>query len=146
MTVDVNTLESFSGKKVTLTLKGEDGSAVQLTGKVEAASSSGIAFKESGKRDVDLVMPGDIEEIALAPEKAKKTTQKKLQLIEAKNVRQHLVDRHGVKRSEVDPLSDDDAFKMHEGIDHSDLGHVHVDKAAEEAAEAAKASESSDEG
>jgi len=144
MSVDVNTLEQFSGKNVILTLKAEDGSATEVPGKVEGASVVGLAFKEKGKRDVRFVEPDEVEEIAEAPTEAKKVTQKKLKPLErAEQARQHLADRHGYKRSDLNGMPDADAFKFHEELDHSDLGHKHVveekkDDGAQPSSEAAE--------
>lgn len=126
MAVDASTLESFTGKSVTLVLKQEDGSAKEFEGKVEAASEYGMAFKEKGKRDSDLVEPDQIEEITLAPVKPKTLAQKKLKEVSETTARQHLLDRHGYERSVVNKMSDEQAFSEHEDIDHSDLGHKHV--------------------
>ena len=127
MTVDPATLEDFDGKQVILHLIKSDGSVSEVEGKVEAASAAGVAFKEKGKRDVDLVEPNTIEEIALAPVKPKNLTQKKLKPVTDSTARQHLLDRHGYDRSVVNGMDDDQAFEEHEDIDHDDLGHRHVE-------------------
>ena len=134
----VQNLEEYTGKMVILTVKQDDGSAKQLEGKVEAASDQGIAFKEKGKREVDLVLPDKIDEIAVAPEKPKTLAQKKLQPIADSAVRQHLLDRHGMSRTKVNKMSEAEAVELHNSIDHSDLGHRH------EAKDEAEASEESD--
>src|SRR3954447_9273057 len=105
MTADPSTLESFDGKQVILTLVKSDGSASEVEGKVEAASSAGVAFKEKGKRDVDLIEPDSIEEIALAPVKPKNLPQKELREVTESSARQHLMDRHGYDRSVVNSMS-----------------------------------------
>lgn len=125
MTVDPKTLEQYEGKQVLLTLAAENGDAKELEGKVEAASVQGMAFKEKGKRDVELVMPNEIVEIALAPVKPKPLIQKKLKLVSETTVRQHLLDRHGYERTVVNAMSEDSALMEHEDIDHKDLGHKH---------------------
>jgi hypothetical protein len=125
--VDPNILANFQDKSVILTVVGPDGDAVQVTGKVEGASAVGLAFKEKGKREVKLVEPKNIEEIVEAPTEAKKVTQKKLKPLEKpEQARQHLADRHGYNRSDLNKMSDADAFKFHNDLDHSDLGHKHV--------------------
>lgn len=126
MTVNPQSLEEFSGKQVILHLRQEDGSVKELEGKVEDASEVGMAFKEKGKRDVDLVLPDQIEEIALAPSKPKTLAQKKLKPVTDSNARQHLLDRHGYDRSVVNSMDDEKGLSEHEDIDHSDLGHKHV--------------------
>lgn len=125
MSVDPSTLESFTGKNVVLH-RLVDGTVQELEGKVESASAVGVAFKEKGKRDIELVMPSDVENIDVAPDKPKSLAQKKLKLVTEKNVRQHLLDRHGDSRKAVSAESDEDALARHEAIDHSDLGHKHV--------------------
>lgn len=126
MSVDASTLVEFTGKQVILTLAQEDGTAAELEGKVDAASEAGMAFKEKGKRDVQLVMPEEIIEIAAAPSKPKSLAQKKLKEVTESTVRQHLLDRHGYLRSEVNKMEDDEAFEVHKAIDHADLGHRHI--------------------
>lgn len=126
MTVNPKELEKFSGKNVILTVIGDDGNAKEIPGKVEGASEVGLAFKEKGKRDVALVEPSQIEDISEAPTEAKKVTQKKLKPVEADKVRQHLADRHGYKRSDLNGMDDATAAKFHDELDHTDLGHKHV--------------------
>lgn len=128
MPVDASTLETYEGKQVILHLIAEDGSVNELTGKVENASEVGMAFKEKGKRDVELVLPDQIEEISVAPSEPKKITQKKVLPVTESNVRRHLADRHGFLLSDLAKMSDADAFAQHEAIDHSDLGHRHEAK------------------
>lgn len=128
MSVDPSTLEQYDGKQVIIHLIQEDGSVKEFEGKVEAASAEGMAFKEKGRRDVELVLPGQIEEISAAPVKPKSLTQKKLKPVAETSVRQHLLDRHGYDRPTVNQMSDEQAFAEHEDIDHSDLGHKHEDE------------------
>ena len=127
MTVQAQTLSEFNGKNVILHLIQDDNSVKEVEGKIEAASAAGVAFREKGKRDVDLVEPHQIEEIAPAPEKPKRVIQKKLKPIADGNVRQHLVDRHGFSLPQAQELSEADAVELHNNIDHSELGHKHVE-------------------
>jgi hypothetical protein len=126
MTVDISTLDQYDNKQVILHVAQQDGSAKEMEGKVEAGSPIGVAFKEKGKRDVEFIEPNDIVEIALAPDKPKNISQRKLKPITDTQARQHLVDRHGFLRSQVNKMTDDEAFKEHNAIDHDDLGHRHV--------------------
>ena len=144
MTVDASTLESFEGKNVILHLIKSDGTVEELTGTVESANEHGMAFKPKGKRDFVLVEPKDIEEITEAPQALKSIPQKKLKPIADGSVRQHLLDRHGYQRSVVNGMTDEQAVKLHDEIDHKDLGHRHM--SAEEVAKAdeKKAAESKD--
>lgn len=123
--------------------KGE--SAVELEGTLEAANASGVMFKPKGQVKPDIINASEIEDIRLAPEKAKKITAKVLKPIQLGQARSHLLERHGLTLSEVNGLSEEDAFKYHEGIDHkeADLGHVHGEKESQsKAAEAVAAQDS----
>lgn len=126
MSVDLNTLDQYDGKQVILTLAASNGDAIEREGKIEAGSIAGIAFKEKGKRDVELIEPDEIVEIAEAPEKPKKLLIKKLKAASVNNARAHLADRHGWSRSELNNMTDDEAFNLHDELDHDDLGHKHL--------------------
>lgn len=136
MTVDATKLESYTDKSVVLQRIQEDGELIELEGKVEAASEQGMAFKEKGKRDVILILPAEIEEIEEAPETPKRIAQKTLKLVKVTNVRQHLVDRHGMLRSDANSMTDEAAMEYHDEIDHSDLGHKHESEEEEADTEA----------
>lgn len=135
MPVDPNRLGEYAGKHVILHLIKDDGSVAEVEGKVEDASEAGVAFKEKGKRDVSLVLPPEVEEIAIAPTKAKKVTQKKLKPVAINNVRQHLADRHGWEVAPLNDMTDEEAWQEHENIDHSTLGHRHEESKEEESSE-----------
>ena len=139
MAVDPKTLADFQDKKVILVLEGEDQN-YEFEGLVEAASEAALGFKEKGKRDMVIIEPKQIVEISLAPEKAKKITQKKMNLVKEGNVRQHLSDRHGLTLEEVNRMSEEDAVKYHDGIDHKVLGHRHEAPAKESEEESAEKS------
>jgi hypothetical protein len=125
MTVKAEDLQQLLNKRVTLHTLNDDGSATEREGKVEAASAAGIAFKEKGKSSVDLYEIHQIYEIDALPEAPKKIRQKKLKPIEEGQVRQHLVDRHGMPVSKANELTEAQATELHDRIDHKDLGHRH---------------------
>src|SRR5690606_26126399 len=136
---------AFSGKQVILHKLLEDNTVAEVEGKIEAASEFGIAFREKGKRDADLVELKDIEEITEVPSKPKKLAQKKLKLVAAANVRQHLLARHALGRKEINEMTDEEGEAAHNQIDHSNLGHRHeAETVADEAGEVAD--ETTDEG
>lgn len=137
VSVDPKTLENFQDKQVILIIEGEDQN-YEFEGKVEAASEAALGFKEKGKRDMVIIEPGQIVEISLAPEKIKKITSKKMKPVADGNMRQHLADRHGLKLEEVNRMSEEDAVKYHDKLDHSALAHRHeapTEKSEEESAE-----------
>lgn len=127
MTVKAEDLQQFLNKRVVLhTNDPEDSSkTIEREGKVEAASIAGIAFKEKGKSSVDLYEIHQIFEIDTLPEPPKKIRQKKLKPVEEGQVRQHLVDRHGMPVSKANELNEAQATELHDRIDHKDLGHRH---------------------
>jgi len=141
--VDPTELAEYKGKNVIMHLIQPDGSLEEVEAHIEGASPAGVAYKVKGKREVQLAEPDGIEQIEIAPVKEKKASQKKLGIIEAHNVRSHLVDRHGYSLSKANSMDDAACESIHSMIDHTDLGHRHLtaaDKVREaEAKEAAKA-------
>jgi hypothetical protein len=116
----------------------------ELDGTLVAANAKGIMFTPKGQTKADIIASEDIEEIRLAPDKAKKLTAKKLQPVDLGKARAHLLERHGVKLADVNSLTEEAAFEYHAQLDHValDLGHVHVTEQtqAEKDAEAASTS------
>lgn len=132
MSVTLEQLQSFVDKEAVFHVVQEDGSLKEITGTIKAATVAGVPYKEKGKSGLDLVTVDKIEEIAYAPVKPKPVTQKKLKPIELGNARQHLLDRHGVELSWGKEADENAAFEYHQTLDHSNLGHVHVDPKADE--------------
>lgn len=113
-------LEKYNEKKVVLTIGGE-----KTEGKVMAASAIGIVFKAKGSSATKLIEAKDIEDIAEVVAGPKKLKSRVIpQVHDAKN-REHLIERHGYKVSEIEKLSEEDAKAFHDSLDHSDLGHSH---------------------
>jgi len=126
MPVDPKTLSQYHKKDVILVALDDEGNAHEYEGYCQGASAAGLAFKEKGKRDTVLVEPSKIEDIREAPSKPRKMIQKKMKPITEGNVRQHLVDRHGLSLKEGNELTEEEAAKAHSALDHSGLGHRHV--------------------
>lgn len=126
MSVTLQEVKEFEGKDVILHRRQEDGSLAELTAHVKMATEAGIAVKVKGKSALEFIPSIDeIEEIAAAPVKAKSVVQKKLKPIEVGQARQHLLDRHGIDFSWAKDADEQAAFEYHQGLDHSNLGHVH---------------------
>ncbi len=136
MSIAPESLADFVGKDVNLRLVGQDEA---LEGKVEQASPAGIAFKRRGRRDIEPFFPDGIESIEVVEKRPTKIKQKKQLPVADERVKAHLASAHGLTLTEVNALSQEDAVKMHNGIDHTDLGHNH-DKEPE--AEKSEATES----
>lgn len=146
MSVTLEALQPFVDKEAIVHLKQDDGSLKEVTGTIKMATVAGVAFKQKGKSGVELIDSVDkIEEIDYAPVKQKSVSQKKIKPIEFGQARQHLVDRHGVELSWGKDAEEKAAFDYHAGLDHSNLGHVHVapeDKPKDEREQALEGDES----
>jgi hypothetical protein len=134
MSVDPNTLANYAGKNVNIVLTGEY-AELSGEGKVEAASTMGVAFKPKGKGSI-IVLPSDVESIEAAAV-IKKITRKSMLPASLENVRQHLVDRHGYKVSDIEQYTPEQALEFHNTLEHGELGHDHTAKPKSEAEAAA---------
>jgi hypothetical protein len=135
MTSTVTDYSEYVGKKVILTRKVADGSADEVEGSLEVANAGGILIKPKGKVGMELIEAGDVIQVVLAPETSKKLKAKKIKPIKVGQARSHLLERHGATLTEVNAMTEEDAYGLHEEIDHvaADLGHVHSDGEATEA-------------
>lgn len=120
----------FTDKKVTIQLTDN----TKVEGTVEAGSTVGVVFKEKGSRGTKLIEAAQIAAIEPVAEAPKKLKQRTLPIVTEGKVREHLIERHGFKVSEIEALSEDAAKSFHDGIDHSDLGHKHRAKTEAELA------------
>lgn len=119
-------LTQYADKRVTLIFRPEGGDdVVTKEGRVDAASAAGLLFKEKGKADMHIIEPSWIENIVVAPTKEPKVAVKKLQPIPVGRVRQHLADRHGYLPADLNEMTEQAAFDLHESIDHAPLAHKH---------------------
>ena len=146
MTAITEDITQYENKRVILVVSQDD-EAVEIEGTVEKAGDIGILIKPKGKVKLDLYEMGQIEDIRLAPESSVKIKPSTIRPVKLGQARKHLLDRHGVTLTEVNKLTEEEAFAYHEGVDHvaEDLGHIHKDKSESPAAKAAAAAESEDE-
>lgn len=110
-----------------------DGEKKTIEGTVTAASAAGIVFKEKGKRGQILVEAADIANIEIV-DTGSRLKQRSLRPVADGKMRDHLVDRHGYKVSDIEAFSEEAAVALHDSIDHDDLGHRHRKARAVEAA------------
>jgi hypothetical protein len=138
MTVSVTDLKDFEDQKVVLVRnlakpndKGE--TAEELEGTLVAVAGDAVMFKQKGKATAGLIDISDIERVDHAESGTKKLARKTLKMVKFGQARNHLLERHGYTLTQVNDLSEKEAFELHEAIDHEaqDLGHVHKDKADE---------------
>ena len=126
MSVKLEDLQKHIKKESILHILQEDGSLKEITATIQAATVAGVVFKEKGRSTIELTEADKIEEITAAPVKPRPVQQKKLKPIEFGQARQHLIDRHGVQLSWAKDADEQAALDYHAGLDHTDLGHVHV--------------------
>jgi hypothetical protein len=125
--VAAESLAEYAGQKVVLTYTNKDGNEVKLEGTAEAASAAGLVIKPKGRQNLELIEPDQIKDIAYAPDKPKKLAQGEVLNLKYGQGRKHILDRHGIALSEAEKLPEEDALNWHKGVDHTDLGHVHVE-------------------
>jgi hypothetical protein len=126
----------YSKQKVTVTVVGaEPNSAEEMLGYVETGNALGLLFRPAKKTQFQLIEAANILEVFVEPVPDKKVQIKSLGDIKAGAVRQHVADRHGIKREILDALSEDEATTKHAGIDHSGLYHNHDPKPVAKAAD-----------
>ncbi len=135
MSVATVDLAEFVNKKVTLVRnlsapneKGE--TAEELEGTLVAVAGDALMFKPKGKTNALLIDTADVESVNFAQEKAKTLSRKTLKVVTHGQARTHLLERHAYTLAAINAMSETEAFRTHEGIDHeaADLGHVHGDK------------------
>lgn len=124
-------IQKYADKEAIIHLVEEDGSVSEHHVTILKATVAGVAYKEKGKGDVKLTTPEAIYEIGDAPVKEKSVSQRKVDLVAEGSMRQHLADRHGIELAWCKQATEAQAVEFHNGLDHSKLGHVHVDKKAE---------------
>lgn len=121
-------LSQYAGKRVILVRKVEGSdTAEEVEGTVESANQLGIVLKPKGKATFELVEEGNIEDIRFAPVKPQALKAKKLKPVPFGQVKRHLLDRHAFTLSVVNEMTEEKAVEVHDGIDHSDLGHKHAE-------------------
>jgi hypothetical protein len=141
MSVTTLDLTEFVNKKVVLVRnlakpndKGE--TAEELEGTLVAVAGDALMFKPKGKTNALLIDTADVESVNFAQEKAKTLTRKTLKIVTHGQARTHLLERHAFTLTAINAMSETDAFKLHNEIDHegSDLGHIHGEKPSKDEA------------
>lgn len=127
VTVDLGSLDNQR-----IRVKARESSNHEVTfeweGTVLAASPVAILLKPRGAMLAEMIEATDILEIEILRNPNMKLTVRKLRILKPHEVRQHLIDRHGMSVESVDSMDDLAAYMLHGAIDHSGLGHSHEDK------------------
>lgn len=136
--VDYKSLEK---KTVMFTVRNSDGGETVVEGIVEAASFAGIAFRQKGKSQVQLLEISDVISHEIMPEKPKVLKQKVMKPVLTERVRQHLADTHGLNLNWLNSVTNEAAEEYHNSLDHvtgeaGPLGHRHEEPTDEPSAEA----------
>lgn len=121
----------FQDKKVVVVWHEDESSeATETEGTALAANDSGVLLKPKGKMQPILIASGQIDDLRHAEETVRKLGRKTLKIVEYGQARSHLLERHAYTVAQVNEMSEQEAYDIHEGIDHlaADLGHVHGDK------------------
>lgn len=129
----------YKGKRVIVVVNGENGEAQEIEGTIDSVTAGAFILRPKGKTKVELIEDDDVLEIKDAPTPTKALKAKSLKPIELGQARAHLLDRHGYKLSDINALSEQEAFDFHATVDHSELGHNHDTSPAPSAAEEAVA-------
>lgn len=103
--------------------------AKEVEGLVEviAPDGSALVLKPKGSLRNMMVESHEIEPNSLhvLAEKIKQLSAKKVTGVDLRNIRQHLLDRHGWTLLIINETSDQEALRAHSGMTHNLLGHFH---------------------
>lgn len=115
------------GKMVELDVSRDGGDEVEtLPGRVIDANDLGVIFKRRSQRGQDLF---DLDQVRGVREtvtaRLRMVSQKSLRPATVATVKRHLADYHGFPISTLNTMSEEEALRRHEEIDHEDLGHNH---------------------
>lgn len=100
-----------------------------VVGKVENANAIGFVFKPAGSSKSRLYQVDHIETIQMAPEAEPVLKARRLDPANLKNVKRHLVDRHGYTLTDINEMTPERALEFHDSMDHTeqDLSHFHAE-------------------
>ncbi len=122
-------LPGLVGKQVTVEL--EDGDLgdlpMEVTGKMLAADPKEGCVVETKDGTIILSL-SEIRDVNIAQPRTK-VVRRMLRWIPERQVKQHVLDRHGMPWDIIRAMSHRGVHLMHDAIDHSNLGHRHQEEA-----------------
>lgn len=122
--IPVETYAHLKNQKViaVVNLKGK---TVEFVGTLMGLHARGIAIKPSGRANIEMISPTDLEDLRAVP--AEPIKRKAMRPIISGETRQHIADRHGWKISVLNDEQSNEAraHELHESIDHKHLSHYH---------------------
>lgn len=128
MTVSSVDLGTLDGQRIRVKARDGDAAEFEWEGTVIAASPIAILVKPRGAMLAELIQAESIIELDVLANPNAKLILRRLRILKPHEVRQHLIDRHGMNFEVVESMNDIEAFEYHNSIDHSGLGHMHEDK------------------
>lgn len=125
MSLTVKQMKGLIGSRVKISTPSKDSPtgiefiegvllAAELTGVAVQASKGVKLLPIEAVYDAELVVP------------TRKLVRRKLKPTSQSQVRQHLIDRHGMPVDLVQSMTNDVAYMVHWKIDHRNLGHQHT--------------------
>ena len=125
------TLAPYFRKHVQLNVMRADGDDHEVvTGRIENISDQAIIIRTRGGSEVITNAWILDTPTVVPPRKNSKVVIRKLRKLET-TVRQHLVDRHGLAVDLANALTEEQAVTYHDRVNHSNLGHRHIESEAE---------------
>lgn len=125
----------YKGKMVDLVIRDEsepDGRK-EVTGRIIEGNDLGVIFKAKSQRVQELINTEDILDVSEAVSaRLRVVSQKKLKQVGPSVIKRHMADYHGWGRTQLNGMSEVEAMRQHDEIDHSDLGHCHTNEQAAE--------------
>jgi len=128
---DTIDLAAYQGKRVKFALLPKDADSqdeIVIEGLVELVNGPAMLVKPKGSTmsklvELSNIKPGSLE---IIPEQPREIKAKAHLGTVVSNVRVHLTERHGMRLSVVNAMSDIEAYEMHAELSHEDLGHYHA--------------------
>jgi len=117
----------YKGDFVEIELASHAGEAKEY--RVEEANLGMVILREKGKSSPFLAKEEDIISFTPpAPKPPAPLKAKRIKPIESENVKRHLVDMHAYRVADINGISEEEAVRLHDSIDHQelDLGHFHA--------------------
>lgn len=122
MSVPLADLRQLFKRTVTLHTKSDE----EISGKVLGVGKDGVVVRHRGNARIVLIDEIlDYQEVVRP--RRKKVLRRVVRRITGDAIKQHLADRHALFVDLCNAIGVEDAYKMHNNINHQNLGHYHRD-------------------
>lgn len=119
-------LPNLVGKQVTVELETDGDLPLEVTGQLLAVDIAIGIVVENRDGTVIIKLP-EIKDVSVALPRTK-LVRRMLRWMPPRQVKQHVLDRHGMPWDIIRAMSHQGVHDMHALIDHSNLGHRHQPK------------------